>query len=195
MRERRCRGGRRQARNSSSAPPRIQLTQAIASVTFLVTLCPVSRALGLRAGASEVYWAVVEGTREAPIVRDYGKMSEPVGSTDAAALAWYRGRVLHIINTHSPSAAGVRSPEPIAPGRGESARRRLRIEGVLLESLHSSGVTAMIGALARISSRLGTGSAKKYLDAEELRGLDLSKLHPLEREAVLVGVAVLPQNE
>jgi hypothetical protein len=50
------------------------------------------------------------------------------------------------------------------------------------------------GALATISAKLGTKNAKKYIEAGELRGLDLSKIPPLAREAVLVAVAALPRN-
>jgi len=45
-----------------------------------------------------------------------------------------------------------------------------------------------------ISGRLGTKKAKKYIDSNELRGLDLSKIPTLAREAVLIAVAALPEN-
>jgi hypothetical protein len=50
---------------------------------------------------------------------------------------------------------------------------------------------ATVGALATISGKLGS-QAKKYVESGELRGLDLSKVPLLSREAVLVAVAALP---
>jgi hypothetical protein len=88
--------------------------------------------------------------------------------------------------------AMVRSVEPTARGSNkEGARRRLRIEGVLLHTIDSCGIKATIGALATISGKLGS-QAKKYVENGELRGLDLSKVPALSREAVLVAVAALP---
>jgi hypothetical protein len=48
-----------------------------------------------------------------------------------------------------------------------------------------------IGALAMISGKLGS-QAKKYVDSDELRGLDLSKIPLPSKEAILVAVAALP---
>jgi hypothetical protein len=155
----------------------------------------VERALGLRAAASEIYWAVVEGTESAPILVAHERVAAPVGLDEAPALSWYHERVRHIVDAFKPGAAGVRTAEPIARGSNtEGAKRRLRIEGVLLHAIDSCGLKVTTGALATISAKLGTKNAKKYIEAGELRGLDLSKIPPLAREAVLVAVAALPRN-
>ena len=76
------------------------------------------------------------------------------------------------------------------------ANARLRIEGVVVESLHSRGVSVETGALQAVASRVGSKSAKSakaYLEQGDFRGLDLSK-HPSERqEAILVAVSVQEQ--
>lgn len=151
----------------------------------------MERALGLRAEARQINWAVVEGTRHSPILVAHGKIAAPVDLTEAPALSWYSGRVRHIVEAYSPIVAAVRSPEPIARGTGESARIRLRIEGALLQTIDACGLPVTIGALAMISGRLGS-QAKKYVERGEMRGLDLSTLAIALREAVLVAVAVLP---
>jgi len=152
----------------------------------------VKRALGFRTDGKQLHWAIVEGTHDAPILVAHDKAAAPVSLDEAPALTWYGTRVRHIFQTYKPSIAMVRSVEPTARGSNkEGARRRLRIEGVLLQTTDSCGIKATIGALATISGKLGS-QAKKYVDSGELRGLDLSKVPLLSREAVLVAVAALP---
>jgi hypothetical protein len=153
----------------------------------------VKRILGFRAEARQIHWAVVEGTRNAPILVAHDDAAAPVNLDEAPALSWYSGRVKHIVETYKPVAAAIRTAESVARGGNkEGARRRLRIEGVLLQTMDSCGLRAIIGALAMISGKLGS-RAKKYIDSGELRGLDLSKIPPPRREAVVVAVASLPQ--
>lgn len=125
-------------------------------------------------------------------MRAHDKADAPASYDEPAALSWFRTRVLFLIDTYAPVAAGVRFPEPSARGGNkDSAKQRSRVEGVLLEAVNSRGLSITSGALTTIASRLGTKKAKKYIDEAELRGLDLSKLPPHRREAVLVAVAAL----
>jgi hypothetical protein len=152
----------------------------------------MERALGFRAETHKIYWAVVEGTRAAPILVAHDDAAAPVNLAEAPALSWYSGRVKHIVETYKPNAAMVRSAEPTArASRKEGPRVRLRIEGVLLQTLDSCGLNATIGALATISGKLGS-QAKEYIESGELRGIDLSGLTSYSREAILVAVAALP---
>ena len=153
---------------------------------------PVERALGFRAEPRKIYWAVVEGSKARPILLEHSSAAAPIDLDEAPALSWYSSRVKHIVETHKASRAMIRSAEPMARGsKKEGPRLRLRLEGVLLQTLDSCGVTTSIGALATISGKLGS-QAKKYVDKGELRGLDLSELSSYAREAVLVAVAALP---
>lgn len=152
----------------------------------------MERSLGFRAEAKQIHWAVVEGTRHAPILIARDAAAAPVNLDEAPALSWYSTRVKHIVETYKPAVAAIRTAESIAQGSNkEGARRRLRIEGVLLQTIDSSGLKVTLGALAAISSKLGA-QAKKYVQADEFRGLDLSKIPPPSREAILVAVATLP---
>jgi hypothetical protein len=152
----------------------------------------MTRALGFRAEPSRIHWAVVEGSRQAPILLAHDRAAAPVDFDEAPALSWYRTRVKQIIEMYKPAAVTIWTAESIARGGNTvGARRRLRIEGVLLETADSCGLSATIGALAAISSKLGT-PAKKYINADDFRGLDLSTLPAQRREAILVAVAGLP---
>lgn len=152
----------------------------------------MERALGFRAETHKVYWAVVEGTRKAPILVAHDSAAAPVNLDEAPALSWYSKRVQHIVEAYKPSVAMIRSAEPSARGsRKEGPRLRLRIEGVLLQTIDSCGLKVTTGALATITGKLGT-QAKGYIESGELRGMDISKLPSYAKEAVLVAVAALP---
>lgn len=153
----------------------------------------MERVLGFRAEANKIHWAVVEGTRNSPILVAHDDAAAPVNLDEAPALSWYCDRVKLIVETYKPvRMAAIRTAESVARGSNrDGARRRLRIEGILLQTMDSCGLKVTIGALAMISGKLG-GQAKKYINSGELRGLDLSKIPPPAREAVLVAVASLP---
>jgi hypothetical protein len=157
---------------------------------------PVKVGLGLRAEPHKIYWAVVEGTRAAPVLVAHDTAAAPVNSGEAPALTFYAKRLRFIFEKYKPDEAMIRSVEPSArSSRMDGPRTRLRIEGVLLQTLDTCGIKATTGALATISGRLGTETAKTYVDSGELRGLDLSSLHRYAREAVLVAVAALPTSK
>jgi Holliday junction resolvasome RuvABC endonuclease subunit len=152
--------------------------------------------LGLRAEPTALHWAIVEGTRSEPILKAHDRAVAPASYGEPAALAWIRSRVLHLIDTYRPDAVGVRFQESFGPGGNKaSARQRSRVEGVVLEASHSRGLKVLTGTLSTIGAKLGTKHAKKYVDEAELRGLDLSKLPRQAREAVLIAVAQLPEND
>jgi hypothetical protein len=154
----------------------------------------MDRALGLRAEPKQIHWAIVEGTRRAPVLIAYDNAAAPVNLEEGPALSWYTNRIKLIIDKYRPAVAMVRTAESVARGGNKDGpRRRLRIEGVLLQTVDSCGLKVGIGALATISGKLGS-QAKKYIDSGELRGLDLSKLPVPSKEAILVAVAALPQG-
>jgi hypothetical protein len=154
----------------------------------------VERVLGFRAEPKQIHWAVVEGTQLVPILVAHDVAAAPVNLSDAPALTWYCDRVKHIIKAYAPALATVRTAESVARGANKDGpRRRLRIEGVLLQTADSCGLKVTIGALAMISGKLGS-QAKKYIESGELRGLDLSEIPLPSREAVLVAVAALPRG-
>jgi hypothetical protein len=44
---------------------------------------------------------------------------------------------MQVIDQHKPEAVAMRYPEPLSRGGGDAARRRCRLEGVLLEAAAS----------------------------------------------------------
>jgi hypothetical protein len=63
-----------------------------------------------------------------------------------------------------------------------------------METAHCCGIAVVTGPLATISKNLGTKAAKKYLETDDLRGLDWSKCPKNRREAILVAASALPSS-
>jgi hypothetical protein len=149
-------------------------------------------AIGFRVEPKAVHWAVVRGSKDAPVLVADGSIPAPKTYTEAAKLTYFRDRVATIIDQHQPAIAAVRYPETFGGSRGQTSQQaRSRIEGVLLECANSKGLGVITGALKTISSKLGSQSAKAYLVQDELRSLDWSRKGANVREAILVGVAAL----
>jgi len=153
-----------------------------------------ARILGLRAEPKAVTWAVVDGTREQPLVHASDRAAAPLTYNEPSALGWYRERILQLIDTYSPSGVSIREAESMSRGAGkDAAKRRSRLEGVLMEAAHSRRIPVLFGQLRTISAELGTKRAKQYLETGEFRGVDLSTVGDKAREAILVAAAQLPQ--
>jgi hypothetical protein len=154
------------------------------------------RSLGIRAVPTAVHWAVVEGTQSVPVLVASGIATAPKSfQGEAATLAWLRTTVADFLDQYDVASVAVRYPERVARGlNSEAAHRRSRVEGVVLEAAHSKGCQTMTGPLVTIGRHLGSKKPKRYLDDGELRGLDLTRLPDLRREAVLMAVSVLPRQ-
>lgn len=154
-------------------------------------------AIGFRIEPAAVHYAIVEGSADAPILVSAERFSAPKSWKEAEALSWYRTRTKLVLGDCQPDKAAIKYMESVA-GRGgssprwnESAQRRHRIEGVVLQLLHEQGIATVTGPFSTVSSRLGSRSAKSYVDMDDLRGLDWSSKSRLAREAILTAVAAL----
>ena len=154
------------------------------------------KALGLRAEPTLLHWAVVEGDASEPVLVAQDKAKPPADASEPEALNWYRKRVVFLIEKYGVEVAGVRYQETHGRrGNIDSICRRSRIEGVLAEAASAAGLRVVAGTLNILSASLETKSAKQYLEAAQLRGVDLSTLQLPRREAVLAGVAALASSQ
>src|SRR5882672_11509827 len=112
----------------------------------------MDRALGLRAEPKQIHWAILDGTRRNPVVVAHDNAAAPVILDEGPALSWYTNRIKLIVEKYKPGIAMIRTAESIARGGNkEGPRRRMRIEGVLLQTIDSCGLKVSMGALATIS--------------------------------------------
>ena len=148
--------------------------------------------LGFRAEPACIHWALVSGSTETPVLEDHDQATAPVHQTEAQRLTWYRDRILYLIEAHQPRKIAVRYAESFRPkGAKSDTGSRSRIEGVILEAANSVKLPVLTGGLQTISSKLGTQSAKKYLESDDLRGLDWSSVSKNCKEAILIAAAAL----
>lgn len=148
--------------------------------------------LGIRAEPRALTWAVVEGTRENPILVGEGKASAPPDYDEPQALKWYRSRVLLLLSEYSATAIAIRLPESFGrQGNSDSDRKRSRIEGVLMELGASQGLAVIAGNLRTIGTRQDVRNPRDALESQELRGLDWSDLNSKVREAVFAAASGL----
>ncbi|WP_071190022.1 hypothetical protein [Trichormus sp. NMC-1] len=124
------------------------------------------KAIGFRVEPQIVNYAVVEGTKQEPILVAHDKMSPPDSyDKECDKLVWYRKRLLTIIEQYQPQYGAIRLPEPSSfkTANKDSLLQRARIEGVILEGLGTKKIECIVGALATISSEINSKAAKKYL--------------------------------
>ncbi len=150
------------------------------------------RILGVRAGPSAFYWAIVSGTLERPILEESGTESAPKAYTEPESLVWIREKLAEIIDRFKPTEVAVRFPEPTAMGANKnSAKSRCRVEGVVLEISATKRCPVVTGAFVTFGKYLGA-SPKAELKSNEFRGLNWSKQKDANlREAIVVAVALL----
>ncbi len=153
------------------------------------------KVIGFRAEPNALNWAVVEGTQHAAVLVAADTLKTPISYEEHACLGWLRDQVLHLYGQYSPQIAAVRYAESVmGKANQNSANRRCRVEGVVLEVAHSRGAKVSTGALTTISKNLGTKGAKRYLDEEEFRDIHWASYSKNCREAILVAVSALPDT-
>lgn len=151
-----------------------------------------SKSIGFRAEPAALHWATVSRGEHGLVMEQSGTIKAPKDLSEGATLSWFRGRVKTLLDEQAPEVAAIKYTEQIAPGgRGDSARRRVRTEGVILQLLDEKGLSVVTGAYRAMAGQMKTTSAKKYLAEPTLRGLDWSGLPQLRKEALLVAVAGL----
>lgn len=155
------------------------------------------RVLGLRSEKDQVHWALVSGSVEHPQLDAHDKIKANPSFTESQNLRHFRTQLHQLMLEYKPDAIAVRLAETFLqqkpnPTALQSMFGRARIEGVMLEVAESSGTPVHSGQLSMMRAKLKTKSAKAYLAADELRGLDWSTIrNDNRREAILVAASAL----
>lgn len=150
------------------------------------------KAIGIRAEPSGFTWAVVEGTRERPILVAVDTASAPDSYEEPDSLKWSRARLATLVKQYDATAVALRLPESHGRhGYTEADGRRSRLEGVLMELGAANGLAVVAGNLKTVGTRQGVAKPKDELASEDLRGLDWSTLNVKKREAVFAAASAL----
>lgn len=155
------------------------------------------RAIGFCVAPREVSYVVIDGDPGDGqfVLVTKGKFAAPrtLAGSEAAQLAWYRERVIAVVRDHKADVAGLRFAD--GGGKRSPSATRLRMEGVLLESLYSAHIPlGAVGAASHIKSRLGASrKLSEYVkEDKELRGISLEKrsrpiIHAIEIACASIG--------
>lgn len=152
------------------------------------------KAIGFRAEKDSIHWAVVSSDGEEKIVYDQGKIGAPKTYSADECLAHFRKGVRERIERYGVSAAGIKFPETgqKAPRYLASVYSRCRIEGVILEAIHSTGTPLAGGLYRTIGKEMQSQSPKQYIETSDgVRGFKFQKKDDKHREAVMAAVAAL----
>ncbi len=149
------------------------------------------RCLGIRSIANGAHWAVLDGTRQAPVLVARGVVEPPKGTHEPAALAHLREELRRLIQLYGVEYVVVRAVEQRANAR-EKLYPRIRAEAVALEAGQSSGLHTSHLDETRIASLLGLARpVPGTRRPRELGSLDLSRLTENEVNAILASAARL----
>jgi hypothetical protein len=155
-------------------------------------------ALGFRAEKDAVHWAVVGRQGDTYRVIADGRLAAPKSYEEVNGLAWYRERIQSLVQQYGAVKAAIRYAEtylgPIRKTALASLFKRARLEGVLAEALASRGIPVGTGAMQQIGSRMGSRSAKHYVEGGEFRGLDLSDKNKYLQEAIVAAASMLEDS-
>lgn len=150
-------------------------------------------AIGFRVEGMIIHWAIIRKTDVAFVIEAADKYKPPIAGGEASVLSHVRGRVGLLLDEYTPARGGIKYTEPNAKGRGDSVRRRARIEGVILQLLDERGVQTLGGAYNTIGPRLRLEKPKTYLAHDEFRGVVWADLPDHQREAILAALAALAE--
>jgi Holliday junction resolvasome RuvABC endonuclease subunit len=150
------------------------------------------RAIGFRAEAATIHWAVVEGTSDEPVLVEHGNIAAAAALGDESrCLSHLRDRVLETIESFGPDVAAVRYPEVVRKSNSVSGDARIRVEGVILEACASQNLKTFTGMSKSMSARLGTKTVKGYLTSDNVRGLQWPMKKQNCRESIMVAISAL----
>lgn len=152
--------------------------------------------LGFRADKDAIYWAAVT-LGDSPVLESHGTIKAPgTYTSDAQVFSYFRQKVKEKITQYDAKAAGVKYSES---GRRAShiasGDSRCRVEGVIVEAIHSQGLEALTGGHRKAGAGMKAKSSKKYVqpDTKEVRGVKFAKQDVKHKEAVTVAVAALEE--
>ncbi|MGM0807372.1 MAG: hypothetical protein ACQET8_21950 [Bacillota bacterium] len=152
------------------------------------------RNIGLRIGTKEIYFIVLEGSKEQCTYIASGKINEPAAYDLPKTLSYYKQHIESLFKEYKIDKCGIKTAEPLATRRGvnEGAKKRLYIEGVIMESVHSLGKPLICGPFATFASLVKIKKQSDYLETDDFYNIpEWKKKNKNLKEATLAGVGVM----
>lgn len=157
------------------------------------------RSIGILADKNGFDWLVLERVDEDFAILADARASTPSSYDEANSLRWCHNHIQTLVREWDVSCAAIKYAEtfikqPSKRPQGkklDSWLQRARIEGVLISALRDSGIEVFAEKWQKISSRLGSRSARAYSESGEFRGVDLSQLAQKRQDLVAIAASML----
>jgi hypothetical protein len=152
------------------------------------------RYIGLRIGTKEIFYIVLEGSKKQCTYITSGKINEPAAYDLLKTLTYYKQHIESLFKEFKIHKCGIKTAEPLATRRGvnEGAKKRLYIEGVIMESVHSQGKSLIYGPFATFATLVKIKKQNDFLEADNFFNIpEWKKKNKNLKEAALAGVGVM----
>ncbi len=151
------------------------------------------RILAVRCSNTDFAYAVIEGSKQSPIVIDSNLTGFPKGYDEPALFHWFHQEIMGLIGKHHPAGVAVKAAESMVKRSG-SLETRIRVEGIALMSAAEAGCdTARRKIKSTIAKDLGMKGKGKYLETKLDTSpiADFDSYNAKKQEAILVGWSCL----
>jgi hypothetical protein len=153
------------------------------------------RSIGIRVSSTEIFYSIFEKTTDGITLITHEKINEPAAYTFPQTLTYYRNHLESIIKEYNVSKCGIKIAEPMAGRMGqaatEGAKKRIQIEGVVIEQTNSIGLELIYGPFSTFAPLLKIKKASDYTNVSEFFGLpNWTKTNKNFKESSLAGVGV-----
>lgn len=153
------------------------------------------RSIGIRVSTSEIYYSIFEVTADGIKLISHEKINEPAAYTFPQVLTYYRKHLESIVKEYKVSKCGIKIAEPMAGRMGQAAtegsKKRLQIEGVMIETANSIGMELIYGPFATFAPLLRIKKLIDFTDSNIFEIPNWTKTNKNFKESSLAGVGVL----
>lgn len=142
--------------------------------------------LGLRCSNSDYHFALLEGTKKAPVIKKCERVQFPEGFKKPAALKWMVDEIKDKLTQVKAEKVVMKGPEPMARPTAE-LRERIEFEAAVYIACAETGLKAVFKKVkATIAKDLGVKGRARYLQTLDTRHITgFEALSDKAKEAVL----------
>lgn len=149
--------------------------------------------LGLRCSAKDYAFAILDGTKAAPVLVAHGLVAYPKGFSRVQSANWFLQELTMLLDTHSCGAIVIKGFEGLT--KGNAFVERVENEAVAYLAAFRKGIKSVVRKVkSTIAKDLGLKGRAKYLSSTLDTTVinDYAALDEKIQDAVLAGWSGLP---
>ncbi|WP_026584009.1 hypothetical protein [Bacillus sp. J33] len=150
--------------------------------------------IGLRVTTSEIYYSIYSGSIENCSFVSMGKINEPAAYSFPQTLSYYKKFIEGLFDEYKIISCGIKVAEPLSGrnGMNDGVKKRLYIEGMLIETANNHGLDLIYGPFASFSHQIGIKKNDDYVKVSDFFNTpNWPKVNKAHKEACLAGVGGL----